>query len=87
MSALVIPRPAPPADYPRLPTFVERHARQRADDALNRAAYGFADLLILRAATFDSTADRASRERDAIAHILTDLGDAHRALADLAGRG
>lgn len=68
-----------------LPSFVERTARDRADDALNRASHSFADLLILRAATFDNTGDRAIRERDAIHGIVADLLTARRALADLAG--
>jgi hypothetical protein len=84
MTVVHLPAPAPPRDVARLPSFVERHARDRADAALNRAAHGFADLMILRAATFDNTADRASRERDALAGILTELGDAHRALTALA---
>lgn len=76
-------RPAAVAPAPRFPTIVERTARADADAALNRAADSFADLLVLRAATFESSADMISRERDAIAGIITELQIARARLNDL----
>ena len=69
----------------RIPTIVERTARADADAALNRAADSFADLCVLRAATFSDDADRAARESAALDGIITDLQIARGRLNAIAG--
>lgn len=69
-----------------IPTFVERTARADADAALNRAADSFADLCVLRAATFSDDTDRAKRESAALDGIITDLQIARGRLNAIAGR-
>lgn len=66
-------------------TPVERTARADADAALNRAADSFADLCVLRAATFSDDADRAARESAALDGIITDLHIARGRLNAIAG--